>query len=306
MNCCILFAGVEDEGQVWPDKHSLPLQRMAGSNVLGHVLGQLWDAQPDQVVVVVERDGAAITAWFEEEIPHIEVEVITVPPGSKPLAALAACREYGNKDPLLVALGSHVTEADYKDLQQRTAAVTLFTKPQQDNAWAGACYFRRGADCFDSLENTLQAGSADFAAFLDDLRQSGLPLEKQPATMCLETRTAEDLLFTNARLLGLGYGTEDAIERSYMEDFTVLPPVFLHETAVIENAVVGPFVNVEAGAIIRGSVVRNSLIGWESTIEDVVLDGSLIGARACVKASGQTLFVEDDEEITLAAEWQPA
>ena len=118
--------------------------------------------------------------------------------------------------------------------------------------------------------------------------------------MCLVTRTAEDLLFTNARLLGLGYGTEDAIERSYTEDFTVLQPVFLHDTAVIENAVVGPFVNVEAGAKIRDSVVRDSLIGQETTIEDVVLDGSLIGARAHLKASGQALFVEDDEELSLS------
>jgi hypothetical protein len=50
----------------------------------------------------------------------------------------------------------------------------------------------------------------------------------------------EGLLFANARLLGLGYGSEDAVERSYVEDFTVIPPVFLHETAEIENSVVGP------------------------------------------------------------------
>jgi glucose-1-phosphate thymidylyltransferase len=164
------------------------------------------------------------------------------------------------------------------------------------------CYFRRGTECFTALDELLQAGGEDFAAFWEILQHGDLLLEKKAATMCLETRTAADLLFTNARLLGLGYGTEDAIERSYMEDFTVLPPVFLHDTAVIENAVIGPFVNVEAGANIRDSIIRNSLIGRESTIEDVVLDGSLIGANVRIKASGHALVVEDGSELLLDAD----
>jgi glucose-1-phosphate thymidylyltransferase len=299
VNFCVLYAGVEDEDQAWPDKRSLALQRVAGSNVLGHVLNQLWDAQPDQVLVVVERDAEALSVWLAEEIPHINAKVILVAPGSKPLRALAACREYCDREPLLVALGSHVVEADFKGLDRSLAEVTLFTLSHQDSAWAGVCCFQRGTDCFEVLDESLQAGGEDFAAFWEVLKQGDLHLEKKAATMCLVTRTAAELLFTNARLLGLGYGTEDAIERSYMEDFTVLPPVFLHDTAIIENAVIGPFVNVEAGANIRDSIIRNSLIGQESTIEDVVLDGSLIGARAQVKASGHALFVEDDKEILL-------
>jgi glucose-1-phosphate thymidylyltransferase len=297
VNICILYAGVEDREQIWPDKRSLPLQRVAGSNVLGHVLNQIWDAKPEQVIVVVERDEEAIAAWFEEQIPHIHAKVIAALPGSKPLHALALCRDYCDKEPMLVALGSHITEADYKHLDRFDADATHFVRPRQEDIWAGVSYFRRGTDCFSALDEAQMAGNLDFAGFLEYLQLGDLYVEKQPARMCLETRTAEDLLFTNARLLGLGYGTADAIERSYMEDFTLLPPVFLHESAVIENAVIGPYVNVEAGAIIRDSVVRNSLIGRESAVTEVVLDGSIIGANAQVKASGQSLFVEDNAEI---------
>jgi NDP-sugar pyrophosphorylase family protein len=299
VNLCILYAGIEVEGQVWPDKRSLALQRVAGSNVLGHVLNQLWDAHPQQVLVVVQRDEEAITAWFAEQIPHIEAKVIKVPAGTKPLQALAACRDYCEKAPLLMTLGSNVTEADYRSLERNTADITYFTKPQQENEWAGICYFQRGTDCFAVLDRVRTAEESDFAAFLEDLQLGDFHLEKKAATMCLETRTAADLLFTNARLLGLGYGTEDAIERSYMEDFTVLPPVFLHETAVIENAVIGPFANIEAGAMIKDSIVRDSLIGRESTISDVVLDGSIIGARVQLSASGHALFVEDNSQVSL-------
>jgi glucose-1-phosphate thymidylyltransferase len=299
VNFCILYAGVEDKEQVWPDRRSLPLQRVAGSNVLGHVLNQLWDANPDQILLVVERDEEAIAAWLEDQIPHIAAKVITVPKDTEPLQALDVCREYCDKEPLLVNLGSHVTEADYKQVERNEADVIYFTKPQQENAWAGVCYFRRGTDCFAALDEAQVMGEPEFVAFLADLQQGDLIFAKKAATMCLETRTAAELLLANARLLGLGYGTEDAIERSYREDFMVLPPVFLHETAVIENAVIGPFANVEAGATIRNSVVRNSLIGKKSTIEDVVLDSSLIGAHAYIRAAGHTLIVEDDQELYL-------
>jgi glucose-1-phosphate thymidylyltransferase len=306
VNLCILYAGIEDEGQIWPDKRSLALQRIAGSNVLGHVLNQLWDAHPDQVLVVVQQDEEAIAAWFLEQIPHIDAKVISVPPGTKPLQALAVCRDYCDKEPLLVTLGSNVTEANYKLLERHTADVISFTRPRQENDWTGVCYFQRGVDCFAALDEARMAGMPSLAAFVEALQQVNLHLEKQPATMSLETKTAADLLFANARLLGLGYGTEDAIERSYMEDFTVLPPVYMHETAVIENAVIGPFANIEAGAIIRDSVVRNSLIGRDSDILNVVLDGSIIGANAQVSASGHALFVEDNAQVTtdisLAAE----
>lgn len=304
MKLFIVYAAVEDRQQVWPDKRSLPLQRVAGSNVLGHVLNQLREVQARELIVVVERDKEAVAAWIEDNIPQIEAKVIAVAGGLNPLQALASCREHFDNEPLLVALGNTVIEADYKNLEQSTAGVTLFTLPQQAETglpWAGICHFRQGTDLYAALEDALQTGGTDFFSLLTNLQQRDLHIEERPAMMCLDTRTSENLLIANARLLGLGFGSEDAIERSYVEDFTVLPPVFLHETAVIENAVIGPFANIEAGARISGSIVRSSLIGKESTIDNAILDGSIIGSRAHVIASGHTLIVEDNEEISLTS-----
>ena len=311
MKSVVVYAGIEDEGQRWPDKHSLALQRVAGSNVLGHVLNQLHDVAADEFIVIVENDEEAISAWIEDQLPGLEACVIAAAPDATPLQALAGCRDCFDKEPLLLALGSHIVEASYKDLDKDTAVMTLFTKPEYEvgaagedksddgSSWAGVCYFRHGTALRAALDAAQQAGITSLTSLLDDLQKSDLAVEKRPATLCLDTGTLDGMLFANARLLGLGYGTEDAIERSYVEDFTVIPPVFLHETAVIENAVIGPFTNVEAGARISNSVVRNSLLGRESTIENAVLDGSFIGPRARVMASGAALVVEEDMEITL-------
>jgi glucose-1-phosphate thymidylyltransferase len=79
----------------------------------------------------------------------------------------------------------------------------------------------------------------------------------------------------------------------------VIPPVFLHETAVIERAVIGHYASIEAGAIIKDSIVRNSLIDAQAEVDNAILDGALIGERAIIKGRGIDLFVGDDVRIEL-------
>jgi glucose-1-phosphate thymidylyltransferase len=110
------------------------------------------------------------------------------------------------------------------------------------------------------------------------------------------------MLHANARLLRLDYGSQDAIERSYAEDFTVLPPVFLHETAVIENSVIGPFVNLEAYAKVQNSIVRNSLIGKGTLVTDVIIDKSLIGDDAVITGLKSVVIADDGSIVNLSKE----
>ena len=311
MKVFIIYAGVKDELRGWPDNRSLSLQRVAGSNVLGHLLNQMRGVHLDGLVLAVDKDKEAIEAWIANKIPEIEVDVIAIAPGSSQLQALAECRKHFDKGPLLVVPGNIIVEADYRSLDQSVADVILFTRPQQQAIsvaadaqeeagppWAVCSYFRRETDLRAALDRA-PAEAMSFSSLLNDLQNRDLHVEKRPAMICLNTSTIDGLLLANARLLGLGYGSDDAIERSYVEDFTVIPPVFLHETAVIENAVVGPFANIEAGARIGNSVISNSLIGAESTIENAVLDGSLVGSRAHVQDSGTALIVEDDRKLLL-------
>ncbi len=65
----------------------------------------------------------------------------------------------------------------------------------------------------------------------------------------------ETLLDTNRVLLERSGGNGKSMEGSI-----VLPPVSIDPTAVIERSVVGPYVSVAAGATIRDSVVRDSIL----------------------------------------------
>jgi glucose-1-phosphate thymidylyltransferase len=301
---CIVFAGIGDALQGWPDNRSLALQNLAGSCVLGHVLSQLQDFRFEGLTILADRNEEAIKSWVERNVENSRVQVLADSSWTNPLQALYACRESFEDSPLLLVQGSDITRADYGNIGQGTADVTVLEgareveplpRPGNSDAavdsWAGVMHFRQGHDLTVNLEHAFASDVADLGSLREQLKRSGLTVGVQPATMCLDTRTVPGLLLANARLLSLGYGSDDAIERSYVEDFTVVPPVFLHETAEIVNSVIGPFANIEAGARIVSSVLSNSLVGTEAIIEGEVLEGALIGERARVKSDGRALLI---------------
>lgn len=314
MKLFIVCAGIEDDLQGWPDNRSLALQRVAGSNVLGHILNQMKGVESPGLTLLVDRDEAAISAWIAERPRGIPITVMPVVSGLNAWQALATCREEFDEESALVVFGNIINELDYRGLEQRTADVTVFLQPPLEYvpaaaaapleasdglSWAGVCYFRQAIDLREALDDMVLDDTVNLPSLLAHLRKRDLRIDEEPATMSLDVSSIEGFHFANRRLLGLGYGSEDAIERSYVEDFTVMPPVFLHETAVIENSVVGPFANIEAGVKITNSVVSNSLIGQHSSVENAILDGSLIGEHARVQAVGNSVTVGNDAELIL-------
>jgi glucose-1-phosphate thymidylyltransferase len=309
----LIYAGLENGQGGWPDDRSLAMQRLAGTNMLGHFLNQVHDLPLQELVLVLEKDQAAISEWCAAHLPQVERRILTVAPGLTPWQALDRLPNLIDESPLLLAYGDRIIEADFHRALGADAPAIVFTTsagdstPPEDTAaislpsgasWAGACYFKRGSDLLAALPSASGPLPVAGSVFENLYRLSPAPLEL-PSTLCLPVNSVEGILYANARLLGLGYGSDDAIERSYVEDFTVIPPVFLHETAIVEYAVVGPFVNIEAGAHIKHSVVRNSLIGREALVSDAVLAGSLIGDGANVQARAGAVIVDSGDEANL-------
>ncbi|MBO6576697.1 MAG: hypothetical protein JJ896_13795 [Rhodothermales bacterium] len=78
---------------------------------------------------------------------------------------------------------------------------------------------------------------------------------------------------------------------------TVIEPVFLAEGARVENSVVGPNVSVEAGAVVRDSVVTNSILFANAVVEHARLDDSLVGQNAEVRGFSGSANVGDHSTI---------
>jgi len=322
LNVIISFVGLEDHQEILKSRRPFALQPLAGSTILGHILERLQNVPVQSIIVVVNAGARQVDEWAQQLLPEGLLQVVTAENVDTPITALGSCGQFLNTEPALFVSGDFIVEVDYAGLASSGADVVCLIQDGQeiipaenwsvDNngfytgligdtevSWAGACWARHGKDLLAAITSFSTGGGTGVGALLSFLNDQGLQIATQQADTCLGTGSPGQLLHANARLMQLGYCSKDAIERSYAEEFTVLPPVFLHETAVIDNAVIGPFVNLETGAVVRDSVVSNSLIGNGAQVTDTVLDGSFIGDHAQVSGRKQVVIVGDESQLKL-------
>ena len=296
---------------------SRPLGLMPAGN--GLVIEQLlFSARKylDLAAVFLGTGGAEAIAAASGVPYHI------VPAGSNLWQTLLNCRELWSAGPVLLALGDAVIDADLGGLENISADATCFVhhpETGEDGAtlnvrddsvvgeggpWhaSGMWWFRNGGTLAAVLHDLAGGAAADLTL---GLVARGVSVAARRSDLHVpltgDKPAAERLLTLNHRLLGFGRSSDDAIERSYGEDFTVLTPVFIDDTATIDRAVVGPYTSVAAGALVRGSVVGNSVIGRNAIVEDAVLDRAVVGEGAVVRGPRWSSWVADEAYRTLGA-----
>jgi glucose-1-phosphate thymidylyltransferase len=104
----------------------------------------------------------------------------------------------------------------------------------------------------------------------------------------------ETLLSTNRYLLDLLPSSPT------IPGVVVIHPVSVDPSAEIRDSIVGPYVSVAGGARIRKAILRNSIVNENAEIDEMLLDGSVVGENALVRGSFQTLNVGDSSEVILA------
>ena len=308
-----------------------PLLNVAGKTVIGHLLDQMTSVTTEAVIFVVGYKGDEIEAWIRDHYPYLDTHFVLQPEPLGQAHALWLCRDFMVSD-VLVAFGDGIVKANYQDIPDDNMDVVMLVQEMEDPrrfgvvvvdeqgivqqliekpdtmehklAAAGVHWFKDGRRLAQALDTVITEGRKTKGEFyLADayhvLLEQGAKVGTKPTIFWLDAGNPENILATNARLLGLGYGTPDAIERSYAGDFTVIPPVFLHETAVIERSVIGPYASIEAQAVIKDSIIRNSQIDAGAQIENCILDAALVGERTHIKGQSLKLFVGDDANIEL-------
>lgn len=330
MKLIVLLPNLEAQLQPLTQTRPHALLPLAGGTVLGHVLNfvaETFDPAADTAVFVADESAARVQTWLDDYFPGLQPQLIMhAPAGTGTAGLLWQTHSVLDHEPALIHFGDCIIETEFEQLPEAGADVVVLVKEPvpghratavQANAdgqvtgaaqgaestWvaAGGLWLRHGAELRDALEALLdQHAGAGLAELLQALLARGLTLKIKPVSLGLETNSIAALLEANARLLGLGYGaTQDAIERSYAEDFTVLPPVFIDETAVLDNVVIGPFVHIGAGATVRNSIVRSTIIDAGTHVEDMALVGSLLGQEARAVGRPFTLRLGDRSTLSM-------
>lgn len=295
---------------------------VAGKPILSHILDQLKPADPERVILVVApgahgdriREYAAARKDFRIEC------VLQLEPRGLGHAVAQAKGAAGNA-PILILLGDTIVQAALGELVQDGSKiglsevadprrfgvatvrdgkiVKLAEKPERPaSRWAlvGLYYVANGPLLFECLEalirqGRLTRGEVQLTDALQLLIERGEELRPFPVSGWYDCGNGETLLETNRVLL------EQLATPVSREGVVILPPVALDPTADVGEAVIGPNVSVGPRARIRRAVVRNSIVNEGATVEDIVLDLSVVGENAVVRGAHQRLNVGDSSEV---------
>jgi glucose-1-phosphate thymidylyltransferase len=332
MKVIILLAGYGKRLRPHTWSRPKPLLKTAGNTIVGHILDLMSDITTEEVIFVVGYRGDQIEAWIRETYPDLNARFVVQEEPLGQAHAVWLCRDYLDGGDVVVAFGDGIIDANYADLPnpdvdgvflvqeledpRRFGVVQLneggyvtrfIEKPptlEHRLVVAGINWFRDSRHLFEAIDKVIREERKTLGEFFmadaySLMLEEGAKLRTQELKHWEDAGTPEAILKANAQLLSVGHGSEDALERSYSDGFSIVPPVYLHQAADVASAVIGPYASIDAGVRIRNAVVRNSIIDAGAVVNNCVLENALIGKNAEVSGRGKSLFIGDNSVVEI-------
>ena len=311
-----------------PHTHTIPkvMLPVAGRPIIGHILADVAPLEPSEVRLVVGYHGDRVERYAREAFPALPLRIVWQNERLGLGHAVLAALDEGDHDGVLVVLGDTVFEVDYAAIvahrdhvlgvrrvpdPERFGIVELDAsgerivrlvekpaEPPTDLALVGLYWVTDGEKLRVAIAGLVDAGVRTRGEYqLTDALQAmidgGERFVAFPIRDWFDCGKPETLLETNRQLLDRRGGTT----HGEWPRTTIVPPVYLDEGCVIENAVVGPHVSLARGATIRDAVVRDSIIAENAVVEGLVLERSIIGPDVRVRRRPAVLNLGNGSEI---------
>jgi glucose-1-phosphate thymidylyltransferase len=148
----------------------------------------------------------------------------------------------------------------------------------------------------DNIRNNRRSrGEFQLADALTQLVQTGVKMVAMPVATWFDCGKKEILLDTNKTLLekqGL-YN----VDLPAFENTIVVHPVSIHHDCQISDSIIGPYVTIGEGANIRSCILKNSIIGSYTRLDNIMLERSIVGNDTSIRGARQSLNIGDNTEI---------
>ena len=300
-----------------------PLVPVAGRPSLAFILDALKPLDVDEVIVITGKMGEQmeeyVTRHYSYKTRFIEQKVMR---GQADAIALA---EQGLEGDLLILFVDTLFETDLSILEKLDGAdgvafvaevpdpsrfgiavvgdkgyvTKLVEKPQDPEsnlAVVGLYYFKDSQWLLRAIHTLMDSGrSLKGEYYLADAIQvmidEGAKFLTQPVTVWEDTGTFDAILHANRYLLR----KTDTHKEPYMRgNCLVVPPSYIADDATVEASIIGPYAAISEGAEVRNSIVKNSIVSPRAKVNDAMLFGSLVGEKAAVEGSYQSVNLGDD------------
>ena len=310
-----------------PHTHTLPkvLLHVAGKPILAHILDDLPALGITRAVLIVGYMGELIREFVDARYGNLSVTYVEQPDRLGLGHAVSLAEPYVDDRPILIILGDTIFEADLRGVlsgnvsrigvravddprrfgiveTDATGRVTRMVEkpehPTSNLAITGVYFFTHAQPLMAALRELQQRNQRTRGEFqLTDAMQlwveRGGMLTTFPVEGWYDCGKTETLLETNRVLLERRGGS------TQVPGSVVHAPVAIAEGAIIENCILGPHVSVAAGARLRNAVVRDSIVNQNATIEDILIEGSVVGENAVVRGGFRRINVGDSSEVII-------
>ena len=308
-----------------------PLVNVAGKPVLGHILDKLsnLDVQVEELTFVVGWLGDQIQEYYEASGYPYPARYVEQKELLGQAHALWLAREYLS-GPVLIIFVDTVFDADLHGLEGSGLDGVLYVKevadPRRfgvavldpddrvthlvekpntfDNRLAviGAYYIRDAAWLVRAIEELMardiqSKGEYWLADALNLMMEQGARFGVRQVAYWEDCGTPKDVLQTNRFLLEHG---QDNGDQATPVNSVIIPPVYIAPTARVEHSIIGPDVTIADHATVLHSIIRDSIIDEGASIDDTMLDRSLIGKEAFVRGRYRVLNVGDSSQVDFA------
>jgi glucose-1-phosphate thymidylyltransferase len=128
---------------------------------------------------------------------------------------------------------------------------------------------------------------------------NGSPILTAPVVGWWDAGKVETLLETNGHLVEGERGGVDP--SATIEDAEIVEPVRIEAGVSVKGGRIGPNVTLEAGTVVEGCEIVNSVVGAGAVLTDSRLSDSIIGGHAQVSSVDGSLSVTDHSLVSGSA-----
>jgi glucose-1-phosphate thymidylyltransferase len=326
MKVMILTAGLGTRLRPHTYSKPKPLVSVAGKPVLAHIIDYLSQIRIDELICVTGYLGDQIEEFVRSHYDFpMRFLVQEVPRGQADAIALAHDIVDG---PLLVVFGDGLFGLDINHLNEHPSEGIIYcqevddprrfgvavvedgritrlvekpSEPVSNLAVIGVYYVPEARRLMAAIDDIMERGVKTkgeyyLADALQVMIERGEVIVPDTVSMWKDCGTVSALLDTNRYLLenGLHQDGEDTHAHSVF-----IPPVSIAPTARIEHSVIGPYVSIADGVVIREAIIKDSIVNTGAQIESVALSKSLIGERALVEGTSHELNIGDQSDLRI-------
>lgn len=324
MRAVIPVAGVGT--RLRPHTYSLPkvLLNVAGKPILAHILDSLVEQKINKATIITGYMGALVEEYVSKRYTDIEFDFVEQTERLGLGHAIWTGRDTYKDEELMIILGDTIFDVDLSvafnsksnsigvrevDDPRRFGVVVknengniakLVEKPEEfisNLAIVGIYHIRNTVLLINSLnklinENIRTRGEYQLTDALQLMIESGAEFNTFPVEGWYDCGKPETLLSTNRFLL------DQKPYHTSLNNTIVIPPVFISENAIVESSVIGPYTSIADGAVVKDSIIKNSIISFGAKVSYSLLEESIIGNDADVKGHFHKLNVGDSSQIS--------